>query len=432
MTNTVSKIISDEDLSAIIQIESGGRPNAKATSSATGLGQFISATWLTELKRYRPDLFNGAPYDDELALRKQPHLAVEILARFTEENALALGQGWSRGDLYLAHFLGVGTAKKFLRAAPGTSAEALAGPDAVHANRSIMAGKTAGAVRAWAAKRMKESDGRGWVAKWYGGQTKAQKEAPTVVLAPIVPTPQAAPVIPTPVAPDATPLSEWMRPDKGPEPTKPALEAAEEPEEAEEADTPALVPAAPAILVDAGPMSGAVHPITKALQTELNSMGYFVGEEDGRWGGKTKGGIAGFKNDRHLAGEGLIDAELLNQVARAKAEGFTRPIAEARKNATAETLAPKLKEVAASKMGERVGFWATIGMTLSSIITGAGAFAGDAIEWISKVKDVVGDLPLSVYVAGMFGIALVMYFVTRKAGEAKDAATEAYQKGARV
>ena len=107
MTNTVSKIISDETLNKIITIESGGDPKAKAkTSSATGLFQFIDDTWLDMIKRYRPDLTRGKSKAQILALRKDPTTSIEMGAHFTEENAATLGAGYADGDLYLAHFLG--------------------------------------------------------------------------------------------------------------------------------------------------------------------------------------------------------------------------------------------------------------------------------------------------------------------------------------
>lgn len=155
MNFTVSGIVSDETLSRIIDIESAGNPNAKAkTSSATGLAQFINATWLATLKEHRPDLFNGPPYDDELALRTDPALAIELLARLTEDNAAALGRSFTDGDLYLAHFAGIATARKLARARDDAAAETVFSAAQIKANRSILEGKTCGEVRAWAARKM--------------------------------------------------------------------------------------------------------------------------------------------------------------------------------------------------------------------------------------------------------------------------------------
>lgn len=168
MTNTVSKTISDETLNRIITIESAGRPTAKApTSSATGLFQFINATWLSFIRKYRPDLCAGKSDAQILALRTDPAVSIEIGARFTEENAAGLGSGYTDGDLYLAHFLGLGAARALLRAAPSTSTASLVSGAAISANASILRGKTAAQVRSWAASRMAASGGHNWIAQFY-------------------------------------------------------------------------------------------------------------------------------------------------------------------------------------------------------------------------------------------------------------------------
>lgn len=168
MTFTVSNTVSDETLNAIIQIESGGRLNIKAqTSSALGLGQFLKATWLGVVKKHRPDLLKGRSQEAVLALRTDPQIAVELLARFTEDNQRAIGMNATGGDLYLAHFLGVADARDLFRADPSTPVSKLVTVDVINANKSIMQGKTASQVRAWAAKRMHDSGGRDWVAKYY-------------------------------------------------------------------------------------------------------------------------------------------------------------------------------------------------------------------------------------------------------------------------
>src|SRR5687768_7527519 len=132
MTNTVSRVLSDETLNRIIQIESAGKLKAKAkTSSALGLFQFLNATWMDTVEKHRPDLLAGRTKAQVLALRTDPEICIELGARFTEDNARALGAGYTDGDLYLAHFLGLGAARKFLRAAPNASAETLAGAAAV-------------------------------------------------------------------------------------------------------------------------------------------------------------------------------------------------------------------------------------------------------------------------------------------------------------
>lgn len=196
MSNTVSRTLSDETLNRIIQIESAGKPTARApTSSAGGLGQFLTSTWLTTIQKYKPDLLRTHSRDQVAAMRFGPDTAalqVEMLARFTEDNARVLGPGYSDGDLYLAHFLGVGTAKKFLRAAPAAPAEELAGEAAVKANRSILEGKTAGQVRAWAQASMEQR----WVRAGKPDWVKKYAGAVPVIPPPDIPKPvnQPAPV----------------------------------------------------------------------------------------------------------------------------------------------------------------------------------------------------------------------------------------------
>lgn len=170
MTNTVSDLVSDEELNAIIQIESAGNPRAKAaTSTALGLGQFLNATWLAVVQKHRPDLMSGRSRAQILALRTDPSIAVELLARFTEDNRRAIGIDCAPGDLYLAHFLGVSDARDLFRAAPGTPVARLVSSAAIAANRSILENKTAGQVRAWAARKMAKKPAKDWVSLYYSG-----------------------------------------------------------------------------------------------------------------------------------------------------------------------------------------------------------------------------------------------------------------------
>ena len=109
MTNTVSRIISDDTLSRAVQIESAGNAKARAvTSSATGLFQFLDATWRDTVRKHRPDWLTGNTDAGLLAMRLDPVRSIEIGARFWEDNARIVGPGWTDGDLYLAHFAGPG------------------------------------------------------------------------------------------------------------------------------------------------------------------------------------------------------------------------------------------------------------------------------------------------------------------------------------
>jgi hypothetical protein len=203
MSNTVSQLISDEQLNRIVQIESAGNPNAKAgTSSAAGLGQFITGTWLDTVRRHRPDIARANTRDQLIAMRvgtKTAPLQLEMLACFTEDNARALGAGFTDGDLYLAHFLGLGDARNLFRAPPDDPAPSHVTAAAVKANRSILAGKTCAEVRAWAQSSMEGRWNRAGRPDWVKKYHLAPAAAP--VIAPVDKAQDAKAAVPvTPIA----------------------------------------------------------------------------------------------------------------------------------------------------------------------------------------------------------------------------------------
>jgi len=143
--------------------ESNLNPEAKAaSSSATGLFQFIEQTWLGLVKRQGPqlglaDAANAIQRDSSgryvvpeaetrqqiLALRKDPTLSARLAGVFTSENKAslkdALGREPSGGELYIAHFMGAGGARELITQASANPDRAAASvfPDAASANRSI-------------------------------------------------------------------------------------------------------------------------------------------------------------------------------------------------------------------------------------------------------------------------------------------------------
>lgn len=139
-------------LPMLSRIESNNRPYVRAvTSSASGLYQFIKATWIGE----------GGQWGDRPALAfggLQPPVSEQHAraASFTRKNAKALGVAGvriTRASLYAAHFFGAGTAIKVLRASFSERADLLAGEAATRANPSILAGKTVGQFMEWLTRK---------------------------------------------------------------------------------------------------------------------------------------------------------------------------------------------------------------------------------------------------------------------------------------
>lgn len=145
------------------KLESGLNASARAgTSSASGLYQFIEQSWLAVVKKHgaengmawaansigqtasgRYTVADGATRQSILALRNDPDAASLMAAEHASDNKDVLegtlGRTATGTDLYMAHFLGLGGAKKFLsamQADPDAKASSLF-PAAAGANRNI-------------------------------------------------------------------------------------------------------------------------------------------------------------------------------------------------------------------------------------------------------------------------------------------------------
>jgi tape measure domain-containing protein len=142
----------------IVGVESSGNPLAKnPNSSATGLGQFIESTWLNMFKKYFPDIAAGMTNAAMLETRTDPAISRQMVDLYAQENARFLRQFGiviDDANLYLAHFLGPSGAKNLLQANPATPVSQVLYQSQVDANRSILEGKNAGQVVAWAQQKM--------------------------------------------------------------------------------------------------------------------------------------------------------------------------------------------------------------------------------------------------------------------------------------
>ncbi len=145
------------------KVESGFNASARArTSSASGLYQFIEQSWLAVMKDHgaehgmgwaansiqrtssgRLTVSDPGMRQAILNLRNDPEAASLMAAEHASDNKDALESSLGRDatgtDLYMAHFLGLGGAKQFLKAmqvAPDRTAASMF-PAAASANRNV-------------------------------------------------------------------------------------------------------------------------------------------------------------------------------------------------------------------------------------------------------------------------------------------------------
>lgn len=86
-------------------------------SSAEGVGNFIDSTWLSVVRKHRPELVEGKSPEQILALRSDPVLGKEMIEAYAEDNkAFLQSKGISVGarEISLAHFTGPQGALKAL------------------------------------------------------------------------------------------------------------------------------------------------------------------------------------------------------------------------------------------------------------------------------------------------------------------------------
>lgn len=369
MPNTVSDTIDDETLSCAIQIESAGKPNARATtSSATGLGQFIKRTWWNVIDKHRPDLAKRYTRDQLLNLRTNPSLSIEMLARLWEDNAAIVGNA-SAGDLYLAHFLGAGTARKLFRAIETSPVSSVVGADQIKANRSILEGKTCKQVRDWATRKMASAGGKNWVQRWY------DPNEPLLAHNSFPPTPET---------------------DEDPIPDDVTAHKIDEADEHNDDPTP----------------HGKVNDEIASVQSALVEMGYNeVGLIDGAWGGGTKAGVAAFLNDQgrdDLLPE--MSPEVVALISAAQLRKYRRNIAPERANVQPKDLAPYNPTIR-STMRQKLAAWIGGGTgTVVAIFNGVSSYFTSVWDYIAPLRNAMAHVPWFVWVALAIAACVALYY----------------------
>lgn len=177
---------------------------------------------------------------------------------------------------------------------------------------------------------------------------------------------------------------------------------------------------------------------TEMLQTKLIAIGYQeIGQPpDGKWGGKTRGAVTAFMNDRGRSPDGLTTdygfvnpdarAVVTSEISRAVQDRWTRPIAPSRANATEKDIAPNVESVKVSLWGRftakiAAGF-AAVGLTGSTI---SSAFQS-VQDTFYPVRNFFAHIPPEVWFIVIGIVAGAVWYVTNRAAKA---ATKDYNTG---
>jgi len=132
------------------RLESGGRPDARSTtSSALGPNQFTEETFL-DFAAANPNLFPNMSREQILRERTSPEISGLATQWYARRNAAVLqnaGLPVTDATLGLAHQFDGPVAARILQAAPETPIADIVGPRAMAANRQQLEGRTVGDVR---------------------------------------------------------------------------------------------------------------------------------------------------------------------------------------------------------------------------------------------------------------------------------------------
>lgn len=350
MANTVSDIIPDDWFNRCIQQESGGDPRIKAASStATGLGQFLNKTWTGVVRKHEPDWAEGLDDEDLLPLRKDGSKNIEMLGRFWEDNYRTLGGKPTLGDMYLAHFSGAGTARKIRNAPAEQPVVDIVGPKVIKAN-PYWEGLTCAQARQWAADKMRKAKPKqDWVSKFY--EPPADEDEPEA-----------------PTRDDIT-------------------DAADE--------------------VD---LDGEQTALIKDIQNKLVNMGYNeIGLVDGNDQGGSEGAMAAFLRDRGIVRLPKFNAANIAEVRKAYAEvpRFKRAIAPERENATAKDLAPNNETIRTTGRNEKVGIFGAIATFFAAAINAVGDYFTSVWDKLYYVRKIFKAVPIEMWF--VIGIAICLF-----------------------
>lgn len=155
------------------------------------------------------------------------------------------------------------------------------------------------------------------------------------------------------------------------------------------------------------------------LQRKLVKMNYHeIGDVDGLWGGKTRGAVTAFMNDRGQPTDGTYTPAVTNEINKAIIESWSRPIAPARANATAKDLAPKIEAV-------RLTLWQRLGAKVTAAAAGLGLTGTSLSSTFETVREKTQPLhnafakvPPEVWFLLMGAVAGLVWYFTNRAAQA--------------
>ncbi|MCS3725958.1 glycoside hydrolase family 19 protein [Bradyrhizobium betae] len=172
-------------------------------------------------------------------------------------------------------------------------------------------------------------------------------------------------------------------------------------------DATALAPPAP-IVPDAAPPNvqpldpGVVgDPVLYAVQTRLKARRYSPGVIDGRWGSGISGALSGFMNDRGLVlplpssideFHGIAD-QVRAELDKAEAEGWFRPVSEARAKADPHILTQLAPEITPARRNFLVALWGSTTAGAGAVYQTVSGYVSDAWDFFTEHRDVVDDHP---------------------------------------
>lgn len=179
------------------------------------------------------------------------------------------------------------------------------------------------------------------------------------------------------------------------------------------------------------PTTGSPCSDVRCVQADLVALGYHeVGDIDGLIGGRTRGAIAAFMNDRSEVAATSITPTVVAEIGKAKAEGWSRPVAPTRAFATAKDIAPKIEAV---KQNGWSRFWSkvlaipsTVGAAIWGVTDAIPAAHDVAAPYISIAREYANVVPGWVW---LLVVAAVGFAIWRSTNKGESATVADYQSG---